>query len=77
MIRAGGYSLGQGLQVQMFMATISSSGVWLARGPSAPSLRTRLEPCQCLTKPAPQADGFPSVVEVRLHDEPGAQQRDE
>ena len=74
MVRAGGYSLGQGLQVQMFVATICSSGVWLAMGPPAPSPWTRLEPCQCLTEPAPQADGFPAPIKVRLHDEPCAQQ---
>lgn len=77
MVRAGGYSLGQGLQVQVFVATICSSGAWLAMGLPAPSLWTRLDPCRHLTEPASQADGFPAPIEERLHDEPCAQQRDE
>lgn len=50
--RVGGYSLGQGLQVQMFVATIRSSGIWLTTEPPTPSRQTQPEPRQCLTDPA-------------------------
>jgi len=42
MVRAGGYSLGLGLPVQVFVATVRSSGGWLSMGPPAPSLQTQL-----------------------------------
>lgn len=66
----------QRLQIQVVRATLSCSGDWLPMElghPPSGSLWSLL----VLTEPAPQADGFPAALEVRLQDEPGAQQGEE